>query len=183
MDEIIKKNNFPTDKNDLHSYCDHFYEKEFAKYKHQPIEMIEIGVQRGGSIGLWSEYFDEVHILGLDIDPFPEAYDIAARYPHAKIEKLDAYRDAVFDAMPMADIIIDDGPHHLFSQLYAARYFIHRVKPGGMFIIEDVEKPEYFLHLYDVTPFHLRPFIRNIDLRSLKNRHDDLMFVIDVPKE
>lgn len=181
--EIIINNQFTTDKNDLHAYCDHFYEKEFAKYRDQSIDMIEIGVQRGGSIGLWAEYFNKVRLLGLDIDPLPEAYDIIAKYPNAKLEKLDAYRNEVVEAMPMADIIIDDGPHTFGSQIYAARNFVNRVKPGGMFIIEDVQRHEHFQELHNATPDHLKPHIRYIDLRTVKGRYDDMLFVVDIPKE
>src|SRR6516165_2890021 len=48
------------------------YEAAFSKFiaRGQPIRLLEIGVQNGGSLQIWSKYFPAGStIVGIDIDP------------------------------------------------------------------------------------------------------------------
>jgi hypothetical protein len=46
-------------------------------------------------------------------------------------------------------------------------------------IIEDVQTWEWIDILKNEVPDHLKPFIKTYDLRSNKNRYDDIVFTID----
>jgi FkbM family methyltransferase len=81
----------------------------------------------------------------------------------------------------MSDIVIDDGPHSLESQIFSVKNFSTKVKPGGLFVIEDVADIEYCKQLTEATPLHLRPHIEILDLRGVKGRSDDILFVIRIP--
>ena len=40
------------------------------KYKNKDVVLLEVGVSRGGSLQMWSDYFGEkIKIFGIDIDP------------------------------------------------------------------------------------------------------------------
>jgi len=57
---------------DLHKWWHYFdiYEQHFARFREIAPRFLEIGVQRGGSLKLWRDYFGpEAHIVGIDIDP------------------------------------------------------------------------------------------------------------------
>ena len=49
------------------------YERHFARFRDRPIRILEIGVQYGGGLWMWSQYFHpESKIFGLDISPHCE---------------------------------------------------------------------------------------------------------------
>ena len=56
-----------TDKISYHRY-DRFYPMFLEPLRHQEFNMLEIGVDRGGSLSLWKEYFPKANIFGADID-------------------------------------------------------------------------------------------------------------------
>jgi hypothetical protein len=49
---------FPTDKTTRHNYIEH-YDNYFSKFKNTSINLLEIGIKKGGSIKLWREYFSK----------------------------------------------------------------------------------------------------------------------------
>ncbi len=49
----------------------------------------------------------------------------------------------------------------------------------GILIIEDVQSWDWIDILKNSVPEHLKPFIKVYDLRSNKNRYDDIVFTID----
>jgi hypothetical protein len=54
------------------------------------------------------------------------------------------------------------------------------MKKGGVMIIEDIQDVGYVNILLESVPVFLRPNVRIIDLRSVKGRWDDLMFVLHI---
>ena len=49
----------------------------------------------------------------------------------------------------------------------------------GILIIEDVQSWDWIDILIKQVPEHLKKFIKIYDLRSNKNRYDDIVFIID----
>ena len=181
MAEIIAAKNLNTDKNSLHSYCDHFYETELARYRDQQVRIVEIGINEGGSLMLWAEWFGQAEILGVDLMLRGNCERDCSRYPNIWLSTGNAYVPDSVPVFPEADIIIDDGPHTLESHVFAVRNYLPKVKPGGVFIIEDVVEPGWFDTIRAAVPDHLKPYVQTIDLRWIKGRYDDLMFVVRVP--
>tara|TARA_R110000868_G_scaffold63957_4_gene192541 strand:- start:4717 stop:5322 length:606 start_codon:yes stop_codon:yes gene_type:complete len=174
-----------TDKNSYHSYIENFYEKEFETYKESKIDLLEIGIETGGSLKLWKEYFlSSNSIVGLDISD----EKIDQRYKNIDGVTMyfdDAYDKNVSDTFDKFDIIIDDGPHTLESQLKSIELYLPKLKDGGLFIIEDVQSIEWFDSLIDKSEEicksinnEIHYVIESIDLRDKKGRWDDLIFLI-----
>jgi cephalosporin hydroxylase len=45
------------------------WDRIFSPYRHQPINIFEIGIQNGGSLEIWATYFSNAKkIVGCDID-------------------------------------------------------------------------------------------------------------------
>jgi len=191
LQEILKINehwNAPasggpgTDKNTGHSYVSHFYEDAFLPYKEKPINLLEIGIARGDSLLLWDKYFvNNVEIYGID------NYDMISLEVrnHPKIKKLftEAYSQYIANMLPSFDIVIDDGPHSLESQKKAIQLYLPKVNPGGIFVIEDIQEESSIDVLKQALPENLKEHSRFVDLRSVKNRRDDMMFIVNVPEE
>jgi hypothetical protein len=117
------------------------YTDLFGSVRFQPVRMLEIGVQNGGSLELWNEFFPNAEmILGCDIDPRCGKLE----YASGKIEVIvgDAATPAVQAQIAMRsaelDIVIDDGSHRSEDIIRNfARYF-PTLAPGGIYVIEDL---------------------------------------------
>lgn len=196
LQEIIDKYNLDesTDKSILHTYVTGFYENEFLKYKNKKINLLEIGISRGGSIKLWSEYFTKANnIIGIDINP----QEIESQYKNIEGTQYifgDAYTAEMADKIPKLDIFLDDGPHSKESQINSIKYYLPKVKSGGVFIIEDVSDiglvksfDEEVNNIKEDDSF-FNYEIEHVDLRYLKNkfgdhRFDDLLYVVRKTKK
>jgi hypothetical protein len=174
-----------TDKNTCHSYIEHVYEKEFDPYREKEIELLEIGIETGGSLKLWKEYFlNAKSIVGVDISD----EKIDQRYRNIDGVTMnfgDAYDQKFSDQFGQFDIIIDDGPHTLESQLKCIEFYLPKLKQHGLFIVEDVQSVECFDVLIskskkvcDSIENEIEYCVECIDLRDKKGRWDDLLFVI-----
>lgn len=121
------------------SYLD-FYDSLFAPLCDSPVSLLEIGVQNGGSLETWAEFFQEGrHIVGCDIDP--KCGQIKYDDPRISVIVGDANSNAAHQAIqaiaPQYDIIIDDGSHVSIDILNAFVNYFPLVKPGGYYIVED----------------------------------------------
>jgi cephalosporin hydroxylase len=177
-------NNDITDKNTWHSYID-LYEKLLSKKKHTAKNVLEVGIDRGGSIMLWHDYFPSATVYGVDIKD-----NCMEKNPSLKKERIVLYRgvDAYNEEFFMAnfleknikfDIVLDDGPHTLESMQHFLKLYSQVMTDDGILIIEDIQDINWIEELTTSTPDHLKEFIRSYDLRPNKNRYDDIVFTID----
>lgn len=158
-----------------HTYAG-FYDLLFGQYRKEPTDFLEIGVNRGGSLVMWRRFFEnpESTISGIDIrssfDPFtPEDRITAHVFDAADVVQFDnIFQDKRFD------IILDDGAHEKESQVNLYHHHCHRIKPGGLYVIEDIQDVsgtiEYFL--YNIEK---RPTI--IDRRFINEQLDDVILL------
>lgn len=160
------------DKGTAHTYIEE-YERLLTPYRDK-INFLEVGVSHGESIQMWSEFFNDSNIFGVDITP--------ANLKHLldredfKIIIGDATKESILELLPKDitfDVIIDDGSHLLYHQINTFNIFKSRMKEGGIFIIEDV------VNIEGVAPIlsGLHTNCEIIDNRHIKNRHDDVLVV------
>jgi len=121
------------------SYLD-YYDESLAHLRSRDISMLEIGVQNGGSLETWSQYFAAgKHFIGCDIDPNCSKLqydDPRINIVIGDVNTQDSYRQ-ITSISPNFDLIIDDGSHQSIDILNAFINYFPLVKPGGIFIIED----------------------------------------------
>ena len=129
-----------SDKESYHHYISKFYSDKFSIYKNKKIKLLEIGIQYGHSIKLWEYFFDLAEIHGLDIHHNLQ-HDYSDR---VKIHIGNAYSKNIINFFKEKniyfDIIIDDGPHSLESQIFFMDNYIDILNNNGILIIEDVYK-------------------------------------------
>jgi hypothetical protein len=181
--------NTTTDKNTTHSYLA-LYEKLLSSKKHTARNVLEIGIgdfgeKNGGSVKLWRDYFPNATIYSLDILPIERViYELLNDDRVVIHAGTDAYDETVFNKLFLQknmkfDFMLDDGPHTLESMVQIIKLYSQSMVDDGILIVEDVQSI-YWLHiLQNAVPDHLKPFIRSYDLRSNKNRYDDIVFTID----
>ena len=77
------------------------------------------------------------------------------------------------------DFIIDDGPHTLQSQRDFLRLYLPLLNSGGVALIEDVQDTYWFADLEEEVLRLGKGYVTEcIDIRHIKGRYDDLVFVV-----
>jgi SAM-dependent methyltransferase len=115
-----------------------FYEPFLQSFRLEPVRVLEIGVLGGASVRTWRDYFPYGEIIGVDINP--DAKTNAGQ--RISIELADQSRQDDMDriaALGPFDLVIDDGSHVWEHQIRAFRTLMKVVKPGGLFILEDLD--------------------------------------------
>ena len=178
--------NSKTDKNSTHSYLP-LYQKLLINKKETAKNVLEIGIANtGGSIKLWSNFFTNATVYGLDIININEVWDETIKNQEKIIlyTSIDAYNEEFFithflDRKIKFDFMLDDGPHTLESMVKFIRLYSQIMKDDGILIIEDVQSLDWIETLKNEVPENLKRFIQVYDLRGNKNRYDDIVFTID----
>ncbi len=122
------------------------YEQIFRPLKNRPLRICEIGIENGGSLAVWRDYFPRGMVYGIDIVDSSSLQSRRIRTfvaDQAKREQLQAFIDSCGSGY---DIVIDDGGHSMQQQQVSLGFFFPHVKPGGYYIIEDVHTslPRYY---------------------------------------
>jgi 23S rRNA U2552 (ribose-2'-O)-methylase RlmE/FtsJ len=169
ISEILKRSG--SDKATGHSY-DVVYAPFLEKLRETAKSVLEIGVYKGGSMRAWHEVFPNATIVGVDV-----AYHAELKLPadRAVFVKADATKKGSLAAIikhgPF-DVIIDDGNHQPEAQRITHALLMPHLKPGGLYIIEDVKTLEIARMLAKKKGFI-------VDLRFLKNKHDDILVIYE----
>lgn len=176
MESIV--DNSLTDKNTSHSYLP-VYEELFSPIRDTCSRILEVGVFDGGSIKLWNDYFPNAEIFGVDLSLSRNQYTQPS--PRVHLIETDAYQPAfVKKFTPQSfDIVIDDGWHTLESMCKFAAVYHRLVKPGGYLIVEDLQDPSWAETIQMYLPDSMVG--RVVDRRSVKGRHDDILFIVQKP--
>lgn len=141
-----------------HRYSE-LYQMLFLPYRERSITFLEMGLQIGGpehgasadrattdlpSVRMWLEYFPAAQVHGLDVSDF--AWFSDPRFTFHRVDMDDRDRIAAAAcAMPEFDIIIDDASHASHHQQNAFLELFPKLKPGGLYIIEDLRwQPETY---------------------------------------
>jgi len=182
LEKIV--DNSRTDKNTVHSYLP-LYEKLLVSKQKTAKNVLEIGIYDGGSINLWSDYFINANIYGLDIIDIEKIWEGIKNKHNIKLyTSTDAYNDNFFINEFLSknikfDFMLDDGPHTLESMKKFINLYSQIMTDDGILIIEDVQSWDWIDVLKNEVPENLKQFIKVYDLRPNKNRYDDIVFTID----
>ena len=176
--------NTRTDKNTTHSYLP-LYQKLLISKKESAKNVLEVGINTGGSIKLWSDFFINANVYGIDIININNIWNGVKNNEKIILHtSKDAYNEDFFIANFIyknikCDFILDDGPHTLESMKKFIKLYSQIMTDDGILIIEDVQSIDWISILKNEVPEHLKQFIKVYDLRLNKNRYDDIVFTID----
>ena len=117
------------------------YDRLFNDYRDKPVRLLEIGIQNGGSLDIWSKYFSNaVVFIGCDINP--NCARLSYDDPRISVIVGDANahetREQVFQRSPQFDSIIDDGSHLSSDIIKSFALYFPLVVDGGIYIAEDL---------------------------------------------
>ena len=116
------------------------YEKLFSSIRMSYISMLEIGVASGASVKMWLDYFRYGMIYGLDVIDFNTRMINSERFTFIRgSQSHKGVLENILHNCSHFDIIIDDGSHLPWDQQYTFLNLFQTLKPGGLYIIEDLD--------------------------------------------
>lgn len=135
-----------------HGFCD-FYEEHFSKWKNYgEFNILELGIYKGQSLQMWSEYFPDATIYGVD-----NLFD----GPNTEKIKTKICSQCDTDIFPDVEfgIIIDDGSHVTKDQIISFGNLFKRLPSGGFYVIEDLHTSNWISYRdglpYTSSPLHI----------------------------
>ena len=124
----------------IHKWLHYFpiYDKWFKDFRGTDLVFVEIGVNQGGSLQMWKDYFGkDAKIIGIDID------ERCKQLEEDQITvEIGSQEDVEFwnnfkKKYPRVDILLDDGGHTMKQQIVTFTQMFPHVKDGGIYICED----------------------------------------------
>ena len=168
---------FDTDKGSTHTYLEK-YDELFKEFKNEKINVLEIGALAGESLKLWSKYFPNATIYGVDTFErvsFNDVVENIKGYDNILLRNIDSFRgtddtdkenwwvkkDREKALEEFEDeffhIIIADGHHAGSAQVRTFNNFIGKLHSDGIYVIEDIK-------MYDGHSEHVIENIKNIEI-------------------
>ena len=118
------------------------YDFALEPWRALPVTLVEVGVQNGGSLELWSKYFAAGRrFIGCDVDPRVAGLrfdDPRIRTVVGPVNTPAAARGIVAEAAAPVDIFIDDGSHLTSDIVLAFCNYSPLLSAGGIYIAEDL---------------------------------------------
>lgn len=115
------------------------YDRHFSRFRGKDVNVVEIGVQHGGSARMWREYFGpKSRIFGVDKDP--RCSDVAGERIEIAIgDQSDrSFLRHLVATLPEIHILIDDGGHHMDQQIATFEEMFPSIQDGGVYLCEDL---------------------------------------------
>jgi hypothetical protein len=132
-----------TDKAHFHNFTP-IYERFLFDKRDSVKKVLEIGVFRGSSVQMWERYFPNAKILGLDITSvyfnertFGDRVTLSICDATDNNQLTSTLAHNSFEPGTV-DFIIEDGSHRVSDQVKTLGLAWKYVKPGGIYILEDM---------------------------------------------
>ena len=125
----------------IHKWNHYFdiYHRHFAPYRGKEITVVEFGVQNGGSLQMWKDYFGpKAHITGVDIDPrcaqfVEDGIDVVIGDQEDR-----GFLRSLAEKVGKVDVLIEDGGHEMNQQINTFQEFWPSIRDGGVYLVEDL---------------------------------------------
>lgn len=182
MTELCKlAKKYGTDKGaDQHNYTP-YYSIFFEALKFVPLNLLEIGIDKGASVQMWNDYFKSGEIHGIDLrGDYQYLFDEGITthiVDQSKKGELIVFGEQYKDYY---SIIVDDGSHASDDQIITFEILFPYLKSGGYYCVEDLlcdydsrwnkgrSSIEYFKQL--VSDVNMNGLVSND--RICANKHD-----------
>jgi hypothetical protein len=115
------------------------YAHHFERFVGRDVHVAEVGVYSGGSLAMWHHYFgSKAQIYGIDINESCMTYADETTRIFIGDQADRSFWARFREAVPVLDILIDDGGHLPHQQIATLEEMLGHLQPGGIYLCEDV---------------------------------------------
>lgn len=115
------------------------YDRHFQRFKNQEVHVLEIGVNQGGSLRMWREYFGpQAKVYGIDVDYRCKNFEEPGIEIFIGSQEDRAFLRNLKKRLPRIDILIDDGGHTVRQQIVTFEEMFPYVSETGVYLCEDL---------------------------------------------
>jgi len=125
----------------IHKWQHYFdvYDRHFSRYRGTDVHIVEFGVDDGGSLQMWKEYFGpNCRIYGVDINPNCKELEEDRITIFIGDQEERGFLRSLANEIPRIDILIDDGGHRMQQQINTFEELFHRIDQDGVYLCEDM---------------------------------------------
>ena len=152
------------------------WDELFEEFREKSVNILEIGIQNGGSLEVWAKYFkNAAYIVGCDIEEKCGSLDFEdprIRVIVGDVLNVETLKE-IKQISPEYSIIIDDGSHKSSDIIRTFGGYFPLLEFGGIYIVEDLHASYWSLFeggLYE--PFSSKAFFcRLVDLLNFEHWH------------
>ena len=114
------------------------YERHLERFVGRAPTVFEIGVDAGGSLDLWHQYFGPgTNVVGLDVNEKCKAHGNENTHIILGSQTDEQTIDNILRTYPPFDIVIDDGSHIMEDMRKTFELVYPRMSPNGVYMVED----------------------------------------------
>ena len=116
------------------------YEKHFSRFRNLNVNVLEIGVNKGGSLQMWKQYFGpNSNIFGLDILKKSKMHEEDRIKIFIGDQEDRVFLKDLVKKLPTIDILIDDGGHTMSQQITTFEELFPYISKNGIYLCEDIQ--------------------------------------------
>lgn len=137
LEEVFHKNTKSS-----HKWTGYFeiYQRHLNRFRNKDIQLIEVGVQKGGSLEMWGNFFGpQAKITGIDVDK--ECAKLVYDNPNINViigsQGDPAFWDETLTKFDQINVFIDDGSHICDHQILTFEKVFPLMPLGSVFVCED----------------------------------------------
>ena len=114
------------------------YDQLFGPYRDQEITFVEVGVQSGGSLFMWREFFGpKARIIGIDLNEQALKFKEHGFEIYIGDQASPKFWQSTLKKIGPIDLLLDDGGHRFEQQIITTEMVLPSIKDGGLIAIED----------------------------------------------
>ena len=115
------------------------YDRHFSRFRGAEVHVVEIGVDQGGSLQMWKDYFGQnAKIYGVDINYTCKELEEENIEIFIGDQENRGFLESLTVKIPRIDILIDDGGHRMEQQINTFEVLFPHISKNGIYLCEDL---------------------------------------------
>lgn len=125
------------------------YHRHLRKFVGREVNVLEIGIYSGGSLGMWKSYFGtRSKVYGVDVQAVCKAYEEDGIRVFIGDQADRSFWRSFKQQVPTLDIVIDDGGHAPEQQIVTLEELLPHLRLGGVYLCEDIQGTHHHFAAY-----------------------------------
>ena len=115
------------------------YQKHLTPFKNKTINVLEIGVSKGGSLQMWRRFFGPLAtIVGIDINKNCSKHEEDGISIRIGSQDDESFLNELINEFGEFVVVIDDGSHQMMHVKKTFEFLYPKISKNGVYIVEDM---------------------------------------------